>query len=559
MGRRQQPHQAAGRRAPAEYNRPSRHRAHRRLRLAPRRQLAEGDARPGGARAGHPRLSRSGECLRRGGDGRRRGAAPGRSSRRCAGASRRTTSRCRRRTAPFAYAMRYEHGAEHPMVVRTPRDGGDEKILLDANAHGRRARPISASAASPTAPTTACSPIVGRERQRVFHAPHPRLARPASISPTSSRRPPAARSGPSDGKTLFYVWVDANHRPGEGLPPRRRHRSEGRCRRLRGQRPRLLHRRRQDPVAALHPHRQPRPRDVGGPLHRRRPRRRARRASSRARQTAQEYSVDHGGDRFYILTNAGGAEDFKIVTAPVATPGPPPLARPRPARARAADPRCHRLRGLPRPARARGEPAAHRHPPSRDRRGARHRLRRGGLFARHDRRLRVRHDDAPLQLFVDGDAGARLRLRHGDARRAALRKEEEIPSGHNPGRLRHAPRLRAGRRRRDRAGLAPLPQGHAARRHRAVPALRLRRLRHRDPGGLRHHAPVAGRSRLRLRHRPCPRRQGQGLPLVRRRPPREEGQHLHRFHRRRRSSSIAEKIHRRAAASSAGAARPAAC
>ncbi len=34
-----------------------------------------------------------------------------------------------------------------------------------------------------------------------------------------------------------------------------------------------------------------------------------------------EYHVDHAGALFYILTNADGAEDFKIVTAPETTPG----------------------------------------------------------------------------------------------------------------------------------------------------------------------------------------------------------------------------------------------
>ncbi len=34
-----------------------------------------------------------------------------------------------------------------------------------------------------------------------------------------------------------------------------------------------------------------------------------------------EYHVDHAGATFYILSNADGAEDFKVVTAPEATPG----------------------------------------------------------------------------------------------------------------------------------------------------------------------------------------------------------------------------------------------
>ena len=40
-----------------------------------------------------------------------------------------------------------------------------------------------------------------------------------------------------------------------------------------------------------------------------------------ARDPMTEYDVSHHGDRLIILTNAGGAEDFRIVEAPVASPG----------------------------------------------------------------------------------------------------------------------------------------------------------------------------------------------------------------------------------------------
>ena len=39
------------------------------------------------------------------------------------------------------------------------------------------------------------------------------------------------------------------------------------------------------------------------------------------RDPMTEYDVSHHGDRLIILTNAGGAEDFRIVEAPVASPG----------------------------------------------------------------------------------------------------------------------------------------------------------------------------------------------------------------------------------------------
>jgi len=39
------------------------------------------------------------------------------------------------------------------------------------------------------------------------------------------------------------------------------------------------------------------------------------------RQAGLEYSVEHHGDRFVITTNADGATDFKVVTAPDAAPG----------------------------------------------------------------------------------------------------------------------------------------------------------------------------------------------------------------------------------------------
>jgi oligopeptidase B len=40
-----------------------------------------------------------------------------------------------------------------------------------------------------------------------------------------------------------------------------------------------------------------------------------------ARQHGHEYSVDHHGDRLIVLTNSGGAEDFRVCEAPLDNPG----------------------------------------------------------------------------------------------------------------------------------------------------------------------------------------------------------------------------------------------
>ena len=72
---------------------------------------------------------------------------------------------------------------------------------------------------------------------------------------------------------------------------------------------------------------------------------------------------------------------------------------------------------------------------------------------------------------------------------------------------------------------------------------------HVDRRGLLDQSPVAGRSRLRLRHRPCARRHREGLALVRGRQARRQAQHVHRLHRRdapsrRRGLRVGQRRHR---------------
>ena len=83
-----------------------------------------------------------------------------------------------------------------------------------------------------------------------------------------------------------------------------------------------------------------------------------------ARETGVRYGVDHWGDRFVIRTNAGGALDYKLVTALPGRPVPGRMAGPRAAPAR---PLHHRLRAVRRPpgaCRAGGRARPHRRHPA---------------------------------------------------------------------------------------------------------------------------------------------------------------------------------------------------
>jgi oligopeptidase B len=218
----------------------------------------------------------------------------------------------------YAYASRYEHGAEHPLVVRTRRDGSDEKILIDGQAmsEGKAYFHLGGVAHSPDHRTIAYS---YDDKGSEYFTLHLREAETgndlADVIPATTGHAVWA----NDGKTLFYVWVDANHRPAKIL----RHEV--------GTDPAndvVVY---EDPdpgffigirktqshkyiTIETHDHETSEVRVVPADHPTREPRLIAR------RRKAEEYHLDHNGDRFFIMTNTRGAEDFKIVTAPVATP-----------------------------------------------------------------------------------------------------------------------------------------------------------------------------------------------------------------------------------------------
>ena len=220
----------------------------------------------------------------------------------------------------FAYATRYAHGAQHPTVVRLLRDGDEEKVLLDADAlaKGKAYFRLGGFDHSPDHKLIAYSTDeTGNEYFTLrFREAETGIELADVIAETSGSVVWA-----NDGRTLFYVWVDANHRPAKvfrhviGTDPADDVAVYGDT----------------DPgffigvgrtqsrtfiVIDAHDHETSEARVIDANV----PDEPSRLIARRKR--SQEYEIEHGAldgeERFFILTNAGGAEDFKIATAPVA-------------------------------------------------------------------------------------------------------------------------------------------------------------------------------------------------------------------------------------------------
>ncbi|MEI2384586.1 S9 family peptidase [Breoghania sp. JC706] len=220
---------------------------------------------------------------------------------------------------PYAYATRYEEGAQHPKVVRTPREGGDETVLLDANelAEGKAYFRLAGVDHSTDHKLIAWS---SDEAGSEFFTLR---LRDAATGKDLSDEIPETSGGTvwaNDGATLFYVWLDGNHRPCKVF----RH-TVGTPREAD-----VCVYEEKDPgffvgvgktqsgkyiAIDIHDHETSEcwlidaDEPTGAPK------------LIAPRKTGEEYDIEHRGDTFYILANADGAEDFKIVTAPADAPG----------------------------------------------------------------------------------------------------------------------------------------------------------------------------------------------------------------------------------------------
>lgn len=219
---------------------------------------------------------------------------------------------------PFAYNSRMEEGKQYPVLVRTPRNGGPEEILLDCNIEaGDGYFGFGGGDHDPSHRLLAWS--ADRQGSEFYTL---NIRDLSTGKDTGEVLEDIAGGGvwSPDSSAIYYSEYDDNHRPYRV----RRH--------VMGtpQADDELVYEEKDPgffvgvdetlsrrfiVIDAHDHQTSEiwviDTQTGGP-----PR------CIAPRQTDREYDIEDRGDTFYILTNADDAEDFKIVTAPVADPDP---------------------------------------------------------------------------------------------------------------------------------------------------------------------------------------------------------------------------------------------
>jgi oligopeptidase B len=216
---------------------------------------------------------------------------------------------------PFAYSTRYREGGQHPLLCREPRNGGESEILLDGDAEAKGLAFFDLHDADHSPDHRLLAWSADTKGSELFTI---RVRDLATAEELADEVP--ATSGEvvwaSDSATFYYVEVDEKHRPVRV----RRHRIG-----TSAEKDELLYEETEPGwfidldvttsglfivlTVSNHetsevwlfdrkdPHAQPR--------------------LVAARDPGVLYSVDHHAADLVIRTNADGAEDFKLVTAPL--------------------------------------------------------------------------------------------------------------------------------------------------------------------------------------------------------------------------------------------------
>jgi oligopeptidase B len=219
---------------------------------------------------------------------------------------------------PYAYGSSFRQGGEQPRYFRTPRDGGTDDILLDGDAEAEGKAYFRLGGVDHSADHKKLLWAFDDKGSEFFTL---RVRDVASGKELADQIPDTGGGGVwnagDDG--FFYTRLDDNHRPSKVFfhPLGDKHEND-----------RLIYEE-TDPGFFM---------DVGGTrandwimigindhetseyrlLPANDPTAEPRLVA--VRETGLQYDLEEGGDVFFILTNADGAKDFKIMTAPVENP-----------------------------------------------------------------------------------------------------------------------------------------------------------------------------------------------------------------------------------------------
>jgi oligopeptidase B len=220
---------------------------------------------------------------------------------------------------PFAYFSRHREGGQHPLIGRCPRGGGPEEILLDGDreAEGHPFFDLGGAEHSPDHRLLAWSADVKGSEYFTMRVRDLATGRELSDEIASTA---GTAVWIADSSGFYYVELDENHRPVRV----KRHRlgePSGSDETVYEERDKgfFVHLGETQSGAFVEIVASDHETSEVHLLDRADPRATPRLVEPRTPQL--RYAVEHHGERLVILTNADGAEDFKIVEAPLGDPG----------------------------------------------------------------------------------------------------------------------------------------------------------------------------------------------------------------------------------------------
>jgi oligopeptidase B len=218
----------------------------------------------------------------------------------------------------FAYYTRFVIGGQHPLYCRTPRAGGEEQILLDGNALAKPHAYFRLGDVSHSPDHRLIAYAVDTNGSELYRV---NVIEAASGALVDSRIVDSNGSleWAADSRSLLYVWLDNEHRPRRAL-----------LHAVGAETADAIIHEQEDPsyfiglditqdhrflLLSVHDHETAEISliDAADPF--------ARPRLVAPREPEHDYSVDHHEGKLVILTNSDGAEDFRIVEAPVEAPG----------------------------------------------------------------------------------------------------------------------------------------------------------------------------------------------------------------------------------------------